>query len=471
MAAVIRVLILQQGSPVIVDQWSEEDSSSLNLQKWEQSSSLWPDRLLKDEPEPMEVFLCLDKEFLSDEYDPLFLRRVIRQAHRSMWAANVYVVIDKDWIFESPDPEQPDPFVWTETVLENKVSDILQWSMKGDSNYSEAARRSRKRMEEVVSQAPRRKWKCLFQIPLTLSREEEFLLSPYVISSLSELDNENCLIVLQEQRDDYMQYVERRAEQASGFDMMVGVIDRIERLPNDLKSFCRSKGYGPVRFHGPLELYYFLQMLNGRRLHETDESHATPVRVVNPTFKSHLPQLLITHSYLPGETHNCLAAASDTWELVEEVHDKARVKIYPAVKCIKLAKIVEELGHVLAWIHIGHGDDVRGLQQSDDAHFKSPDDWVNSFAAYKSNLALALFSSRRSASVARRFAESGASVTVGFRQDVHKDICVELTKRVVKAALNSNGSQEEILKAFSDARRILSADDPNAFPVAFWASH
>src|SRR5205807_1591020 len=132
---------------------------------------------------------------------------------------------------------------------------------------------------------------------------------------------------------------------------------------------------------------------------------ATSVRVDDPVFRSHAPQLLITHSYSTSDERGCPAAARDVWELLKDLGGLATVTINPAVRCVELAEILEDLGHVLAWIHIGHGDNENGLQQSGDGLFKSADDWLSSFAGYRSSLALALFSSCRSAMVAERFAQ------------------------------------------------------------------
>lgn len=482
MAVAIRVIIAQQDVRGVVDDWLEEDPSSLSLEerkdfaetslkRWEEGSSFWPERLLIDAPEPMEVFLCLDEVSLAEGYNLPFLRDLVQQAHRSMWGARVYVVVDKAWQPDmQDDPEDPEPFGWVETVLENKVSDILKWPLTPETNFTKAAKQSRMRIQELDTHLPRRAWKCLFQTPLSLSREEESLFSPHQVNSFDELQNENCLIVLQEKRDGYDEYIKEKIQQAqvSGLDIKIAVIDPF-RLPQDVEKL-RNKGHSVLHFYGLIELYSFLQRLNSGTVSEGDKHDVTPVRVVSPpTFKSHLPQLLITYSYLPYEKHNCLAAASYTWEITKELRGEARVTIYPAIKYVKLGHILDELGHVLAWIHIGHGKGDEGLQQAGDQVFGSAKEWLGSFAGYKSSLALALFCSCRSNVVAERFAESGAGVAIGYARDVNTENCVEMMRKVVEATLKSNGSRWAILEAF-----VVGGDrqaDPDSSPVAFWASH
>jgi hypothetical protein len=479
MAAEIRILIYQQATRSIVYEWEEEDPSSLSLDErkerieeslehWKECSSFWPERLLIDAPEPMEVFLCLDGVSLAEGYNLPFLRDVVQQARRAMWGASVYVVVDKNWQPDMQDPEGPEPFGWIPTVLENKVSDILKWQ----TNFTKAAEQSRIRMRELGTHLPRRAWKCMFQTPLSLGREEEALFSPHQVNSFDELQNENCFIVLQEKRDGYDEYIREKLQQAqaSGFDVKIAVIDSFG-LPPELEKL-KNEGHSVIHFYGMLELYYFLQRLNNGTVSGAHESDVKPVRVVvNPTFKSHLPQILITHSYLPNEKHNCLAAASYTCEITKDVDNEARVKIYPAIKCAKLGHILDEMGPVLAWIHIGHGKGEEGLQQADDQLFKSAQDWLDSFAGYKSSLALALFCSCRSDVVAERFAESGAGVAIGYAQNVNTEDCLEMMKKVVEATLKSNGSRLAILEAFMVGRLRQRPGDPNASPVAFWATH
>jgi hypothetical protein len=477
----IRILILPEGLRQFEDTftgiytWTESAHSSPNVEKWKQSSTFWPKRLLSGEPQPMEVFFCLNEEVLTEGFESPRLHRLVRQAHRAMWGANVYFVIEKAWQPVRLDPEQPEPYYWIEDLVKHKVADILEWSVKSNSNYTEAARRSRERMDKLAGHRTHRAWKCLFQDTQALTTEEERLLAPYLIKSPAELAGDNnCLIVFRFQRPGYLTQLQQMVAEVDADELMIGLVDRFP-APLELEQFCRKENHEFVRFHGIAELYYFLQKLNQPLLGislVTDArllgKEGTPVRVVDSRFKPHHQQLLITHSYLKTEPDSCFTAATDTWELINDLPDNVQVEIYPAIDSVKLANIVGRLGPLLAWIHIGHGDSQQGLQQSDEL-FRTASDWINSFTDYKSSLPLVLFSSCYSEPVAQKFAEAGVGVAIGFSEAVNKRVCVELTKRVVDAALEFNGERTAILLAFLDGHDVLKTADSKAVPLAFWS--
>jgi hypothetical protein len=479
----IRVLISQRGVHKIQDVWEEdhydEDGpGDSRVEVWARGSVLWPKGWLKNQAAPMEVFLSFDSDLLRASYDENFVRKVVEQAHQAMWGAKVYTVVNNDARLPfhalSARLNGEGFHSWVEELFDSGVSDILQWPPGKEDSLSDAAARSEARLRGLVADVPVRKWKCYVRTPPDLSVGQASFLAPYLVRSVRELGDANCVLVLQGPPEDdaekrkVKKLIEQVLARRPGRRLIVGVIDELTKPPATLESFCiEHTGYPLVWFHGVVELYCFL-----RKLSHFNKGGTTPVPVIEKaTFRSHTPRLLITHSYQPADKQGCLAAARDVWELIKDLRGRVKVTVYPAVKCHSLPRVLKELGDVLVWVHIGHGDDSRGLQQADDPTFKTADDWLNSFAGYRSSLALAVFSSCYSAPVARRFAESGVGVTIGFTREVHQEFCREVTTRVVDAALISNGSREDVLRAFEEGSQVLSIRDKEAMPVAFWASH
>lgn len=480
----VRVVILRQGSPIILRQWDEEDPSSLLVEEWGQGSRLWPSGLLNSQPEPLEIFLCLDAETVADGYDSPFLSRVIQQAHSSMWNAKIYVVVDKALLLSDQKQFRASREKWFEMLLNNGVSDVLEWEVnrgkwekRARANLDEASARSEERAA-ITLRRPAGVWKCLLYKTPEAGSEQASFLYRYLIRSAAQTGGDKCLVVLHTGYDENaLRYVRDEVLPNLPPDkVMVGVVDQVEGPPQELKDICQAKGCPLVWFHGLFELYFFLRRVNedsGKR--EDELTGATSVRVVSPpVFSAHDPhvsdargpRILVTHSYVPADESGCQRAAADAWQVVNSLPARVRAEIYPAVECDRLPDILHELRPILAWIHIGHGDGEKGLQQANGL-FKKADVWLNSFAAYGSSLPLVVFSSCLSEEPARRFAEAGAGFTVGYANRVYKPACVLLTLRVLEAALASNGSPEAILKAFLEGRKLLSIRDPDALPVSF----
>jgi len=485
----IRVVILRQGSPHILKQWDEEYISPLNLEQWEKGSCLWPSSLLNDQTEPMEVYLCLDGETLASGYDAPSVSRVIVQARKSMWGANIYVVVDSALLLDGQKQFRASREKWFEILLDSGVSDVLQWEVNrgkwerhSRTTLNEAAARAEKRSEEMITHEPTGLWKCLLHKLPDHGSEHESFLSPYLIRSVSQIGNDNCLVILNPNGDDHgLAYLQDEVFATNPTNkVMVGVVDQVEEPSQKLKEICNQNGCDPLWFHGLFEVHYFLQKLNEANQKDVEPTNvATSVSVALPrTFKVHSPQeldghvptILVTHSFSESDESGCHVAANDFWQLTRNLRGRVNIRVYPAVECVRLPHVLKELQRILVWMHIGHGDGEKGLKQAGGL-FKTADDWLNGFAGYEASLPLVVFASCRSAAIAERFASSGAGVTIGFVERVAKKVSVHLTSRVVEAALHSNGTREAILKGFSEGRQVLKIEDPDAMPVAFWAKH
>lgn len=475
--AAVRVLI-SRGSRHLHD-WEEDDSFDLSEEDWRKSSTLWPEDCLKNpsrHPERPKVFLRLDEESLAQGYENDFLAHLIDEVGPHMWGAEIYVLLHREMeLISTIIPEEiprPSPQEMFDLFLEKGVSDVLHWPERA-KNLGEAVTRSARRMARISIPDPGRRWRCFVHQPPNLGPQQEVFLHPFLIRSISKLNDENCLVVLQENRDpdQYMKFLEYLSSFRFPGLVMIGVIDRLGHLPPEVLEFCSRKNYELIGFHGLVELYYFLLRLN--RGSETSPELldvAFSIRVKQPTFKSHRPKLLVTHSYSRSAEEDCLAAARDTWELIKELHGVAEIIIYPAVHVIQLADVMDNLQDVFAWVHIGHGRED-GLRQSSDELYKSAKYWLSAFGGYgrRSSLSLAVFSSCKSAPVAELFAAAGTGVAIGFRTGIAQDKCSPLTKRVVRAALEWAGSKDRILNEFLMGRGLIEESDENNKPVAYWS--
>jgi hypothetical protein len=470
--AVVRVLI-SRGSRHY--DWEEDDSLDLRQEDWRKSSTLWPEDCLNNptkHPERPKVFLRLDEESLALGYENDFLSQLIDEVGPHMWGAEIYVLLHQEMALISPiaseDIPRPNPQKMFDLFLEKGVSDVLHWPERASHLLGEAATRSAERMAQISIPDPGRPWRCFVHKPPNLGPQQTAFLNPFLIRSINDLNDENCLVVLQANRDpdQSMKFLERLSPFPG--DVMIGVIDRLGQLPPEVIEFCRRNNYELIGFHGLVELYYFLRRLDRASETKPELRDVTfSVRVKQPTrFRSYRPKLLVTHSFSPSTEEDCVAAARDTWEVTKELRGAAEIIIYPGVQVIQLADVMDNLQDVFAWVHIGHGRED-GLRQSGDELYKSARDWLAAFTSFgrESTLSLAVFSSCKSAPVAKLFAAAGTGVAIGFRANPAQDKCIPLTKRVVRAALIWGGSKDKILEAFVAGHDLIRAYEP----VAYWS--
>jgi hypothetical protein len=467
--AAVRVLISQGSRNILLD-WEEDDPSRLSQEDWKKSSTLWPQKWIdnpSDPPERPRVFLCLDEESLAQGYDhDDLLARLINEAGPHMWGAEIYVLLHNETALINPIAEplqipRPAPQEMFKLLLEKGVEDVLHWPSYAP-NIGVAAQRSAHRMAQIMIPDPGKSWKCYLHTP-HLGPQQGALLEPFPIRTFDELVNENCLIVLPENRDpdQYMKLLNNLHRINFPGAVMIGVIEQMGQLPLDVREFCRKHDYELVWFHGLVELYYFL--LNLDRASKTNsQTDVVRTSVREQTFKSHRPKLLVTHSYSPDAEDDCVAAARDSWELTRELEDAAEVIIVPAVHVFRLADVMDNLQEVFAWVHIGHGRED-GLRQSSDDLYKSAETWLSAFGG--SSLPLVVFSSCKSAPVAELFAAAGTGVAIGFIDNLGQDQAAALTKRLVKTALIWAGSKDRILTEFSKRRKLITGTRP----VAYWS--
>jgi hypothetical protein len=476
----VRVVIARHGGSFLQD-WEEEEHPPLKEDQWEQAARLWPGGLLSDSANPPEVFLCLDPESLAENYETDLLGKVIRKAHASMWGANLYVVVDKRLRIEEQHELDDIRREWFEVLLKNGVSDVLEMNVNKISAklLQVAAKRAQARSETLKRHIPSMRWKCL--VP-EFWMDGELFLGDFSTDVLPE-DSSNCLIALRDCTDSRREFVADALKKPQTGKVLVGLLDAVDiswsqefedqrklEQRKRLEQLCKDHFGRLIIFHGLFELHYFLQRLDAvYEKHEVILKHAEIVSVRQNFFSPHAPQLLVTHSFNPGDHTGAVAAARDVYTLYtlrRELCDKFEIVVHPAMQITGFYDRLKELKQLLAWVHIGHGDGANGLQQAGGL-YKSAQEWIACLAEHHKSLSLAVFSSCTSGDVARKFAEAGVGVTIGFRKNVPKNLCGEMTVKVVEAAFYSGGNRDKIIDAFQRVKGMF----PNEEPVIFCARH
>jgi hypothetical protein len=460
----VPVVIVRHGSNRVLHEWDEEEMAASLEDHWLQAASLWPAEFREGFTELPDVFLCLDQETLAD-YATDSLLRVIRKAHRSLWGANVYVVVDKRRPVEEAEDLHPIRENWFHALLENGVSDVLELTLGPKIDFYSAATRAAERLDAVREHIPSGRWICLLDPPLAVFSPSTRLFLENFLPAAHEKPG-NRLIVLRECTDSRIGFVRSSLVESPPGTVMVGLLDTAGQSTHpslqELRDLCRDHSSRLMRFHGTFELHYFLQRLNA--VHERHRSmleHAEIISVQNGLFSRYAPQLLIT-----DDSAGAFSAADDVHSLRLGMPDGFEIVVHPAMQNNGFRETLSRLKQLFVWVHIGHGDGVNGLQQADGL-YKRPEEWISCMARQDKSLSLAVFASCKSDIMAREFARAGASVTIGFKRGVQKRLSGEMSAQVVKAAFESSGNRDRILDAFRRLKGMLA----DAEPVIFFAKH
>ena len=462
----VRVVIARQGSNNILHEWWEDRvSSPLSENQWEKSARIWPEGLLRGFDKPLQIFLCLDREELVEGYETELLGKVIKDAHKAMWGARVYIVVDKR---QDLNTEKSHEFHltrrgWFRELLSNGISDVLALNIDpGDeTRFDLAIARSEERAEMLDRHLPSNPWKCLLYLGTGFPRYINRFLGDFLTDTFPE-DSSNCLIVLRDCTKERIKFVRKILNGKPTDKIMLGLLNAVDATLSQKLEQLR-----PVHFHGPFELHYFLQKLNHLYdQHKNILKHAEIVPVQEARFKPHAPQLLITYAFDQNDFGGALAAARDIHILRQALGDKCEIIIHPAIQSSGFRDTLKWAKQLLAWVHIGHGDGLKGLQQAD-GFFKSSEEWLSCFASHNNSLPLAVFSVCESNTIAWNFARAGVGATIGFKKKVPKNLCGDLIVEIVKAAVESGGDRDTTLDAFGKVKGKFVA----AEPVIFCAKH
>jgi hypothetical protein len=230
-----------------------------------------------------------------------------------------------------------------------------------------------------------------------------------------------------------------------------------------------------LRFRGLLELRYFLRRLNrlcqveGRAQALSQTVAAVPVS--RPVFQfgsARRPRLLITSAFNPADCEvNCLDAVTDVGLVSRAAPADADCYVQPYFRAADLPALLRRMPELTVWLHLGHGD-ASGLKDIAGDTVRL-DEWLASLRHCAARLPLLVLSVCESAAVARRFAEAGVGVAVGFEKKVLPELCRPLAEAVIPAALSHGGRREAILRAYDVVLKLHAESAAASGPKAFYS--
>ena len=481
------VVLLERGSAIPLYTWMEGEGRPVRTDKWREVALDLPRHAMAGRFTTIEVFLCLRGEPLRELLNFRAIVEVISAARASTWGASVYVVVDNSKDYRGELIDHVDTFrSWFEEVYKAGATDVLQANitlidsaLEGDRakallNLQSSASSSRLRQATI---RPISQWRSL------LRKEDVFLhrflgaFETYSETSLPLSLDGNLMTIF----EDSSPTTQRRLIDKALISCRQGRHLVAMRHPSQPSAYLRqlkdSSRLDVVGYRGSFELAYLLQLLNTRRRQREVQQRGkqrhvalNPLPVFQAPEPSAQPTLLLTSSFDPrADEENCLLAAREAGQATRAKPGHTAYLVHPSVTCQNLPDLLESLPAPLTvWLHLGHGDKRMGLAEA--SGFQAPKRWLECFSAYGSSLSLVIFSTCESSAIARRFAQAGAGVAIGFDKEVPSEACEFLTSEVVGAALNFNGDCQAILQAFHIGCAKLEARGYKGLgPVAFYS--
>jgi hypothetical protein len=451
------VLVQKEGGFRPLMEWVVTDSAQ---SEWDRvCGTLVTDALRETRRPSFNVFLVFEQEELASR-DREALTSLITSARCRTWGATLLLVLAGPPSFKAFERSaRVDLELWLRALLSGRVSDLLEISepvnRRAPDRFLEALRDrasgTDSRREMVNAIASHRAWRCV------LPRERLYLADFLGPNLLLNLDTpqpfaDTLIVLAAADPETQIAIVERHLKQGDGASQC-SVVTYVHEPAFELRQFCVLSGLRePFPVRGEFELWYLLLRLNEHaREHRAEDSYAVhPVALAgSPMLKvtelEDAPSLLITSVFDYADTGQWLLAANEVGEILQRLPFGIERRVEMGVTPDRLSVILEKMPAVSVWIHIGHGNGRSGLQVPDDGSV-DVDKWLKSFN--KRHLRLALFLTCDSDVVAKRFAEEGASVAIGFVGEVESDKTWHLAVEVVKAIVAEGTRGGAILAGF-----------------------
>ena len=410
------------------------------------------------------------------------LRDLLSDAHRHIWGAHIYVVLDLDaGESESTRAEQPASVdKWFEVLESDGVTDLIQFNGVANDGPIDVARLAAEldRVDRRVSTTRELLHGISYSLPwyckcFPPDYGSHPLINDYVDRKPARPHNR--VLVLSD--DAAVGVVKKRLRDSFEGRQVVAVVDPCQqaKVTQRLREVEQDGAVKVLGFARTSELRFFLQQLTAHAFAiqpESSDNRVVEVSLSEPRFfdaynLSAKPSILLTNSFHASKDKRaCVAAGLDVGEIMQGVPRTAWRGAHRAVDIPGFRHVLSSGDvpkHLTAWLHLGHGYKNGSLEEYARVP-RTPAEWLRCFRDGGWGVALAFFSSCYSLEAARLFAEAGAGVAIGFARSVDPETCRILSAPVIRAALRSNGSPPAILDAF---RKALAHGRLKAEPRAF----
>jgi|GEM_PF-2629328 len=414
-----------------------------------------------------------------------YLRRLIERARRAVWGGQVYLVVSpKPWSQDSDDEFLSACRSWSEVALEAGVTDIMEIRppiLVGDMHFHKSIVRSASRRNAILAAPRTAPWRIA--LPSQTGGPLMRFVSDFGCKQQPNPEKTNLVVgVNRSDSIDQLEEVIRAAARLSALDRLIVTIGC--EAGDALRNLAAKEGIKPpLKCVGGFELRYLLLQLNARYSSESAirPANVKEVRVdTEPLFvasvESGTPILLLTSAFSPlpkEQGDHCIEAARDMDEILHAAPRAPSFRIHQNATLPSLSGLVTSITtseeYINAWIHMGHGKEGDGLLQYDEDETRGTeaDRWLVCFEGHrKKSLPLVFLGACYSDNVARRFAQAGAGVAIGFGGRVVATACRELVRPVVDAALRYNGDPDRILQAFASGCQQLEGFYPDRYSEA-----
>ncbi len=489
-----RVVVIPEGEIEPTMEWEEAYMGGYDevygvrptSPEWEELASRLSSYANAERPGTPEIFLCLAGDQVEKLQESRPVELLVKTAQDHAWGAKIFLVASDQVRFSEELIDSQESFRHgMSTLLENRIADILQIDCHPSSFLAvslgkvlrDARNTSRERLKafrQIPSGGP---WQCVVD-------GERVLLAQFLDELSDELSDAggskpracNTVVVVDRSDEDFQTGVVERAMALYRGELLVSTLH--VRPHRELLRFCREQGLKrPIHFRGELELCHLIQQLNSYPLPEMEERACRVVVDRDPVFMTERRActLLLTNTLNRATDRDfglvqLLEASKDVGSILRNVPPAGRHRVDPAAMTGRLVELIKDSGEdTLIWVHMGHGDGDQGLVDAS-GQWVAPHRWLDCFKQRHRRLALAVFLSCRSAEVARRFAEAGAGVTIGFEDEVRSDRARRVAIETVRAAVLEPGSRTKILDAFMAEYRMAETPENPSRPIAFYAS-